>query len=587
MKSPRIVHAPLALSLLTTLTASLALVLMPGEAEACGGTFCDTGPTVMPVDQSGENILFWTDDSGAEPYTEAHIQIQYEGDPERFAWIIPVTGVPEVQVGSQGLFDGVLDASTPTFTINTRLGDDCVGAGANVGLCAFSSDGSLEVQNRGETGFGEDEMGEEGGGPEILDRGFAGAFEYVVLTGDTVESIVDWLDVAGYAQDEDAPPILQEYLDEGFVFVAVKLQSGVGVDEIHPLSIRYPGTEPCIPIRLTRIAATEDMAIRAFFLGEARVVPQNWPHVVPNLLHLDWAGSPAADYNQMISLALDEAGGRGFVTEYAGTDSVVNQAFIRNPAWSAGAFAELEASKVVDVLEEQGLISCYAQGNDWQCDVTHAQVLPLLRRYLPAPDDLGEAEFWGCLDCFVEDIDPVAWGMEPGFREDFQARIVGPAEHALDMLDDSAYLTRLFTLLSPHEMLEDPVFHSTDSMPTVDNSVTVGRVLSCNDSPDYFEIGDQIIALDGGAWPSFDDMPRVERVERVPMTGPAQIETDNSEEIDVLLDDWNGDQLQGPSGWNCSVDRLRPEALLTMMAIFGIAGFQRRRRRRAVNGAPS
>lgn len=67
------------LSLLaTTLAASLAVTLTPQEAEACGGTFCDAGPTAMPVDQTGENILFVM----GEGYTEAHIQIQYDPDAE-------------------------------------------------------------------------------------------------------------------------------------------------------------------------------------------------------------------------------------------------------------------------------------------------------------------------------------------------------------------------------------------------------------------------------------------------------------------------------------------------------------------------
>ena len=48
----------LALTALTTLTAALALTTAPQEARACGGTFCDAGPQAMPVDQTGENILF-------------------------------------------------------------------------------------------------------------------------------------------------------------------------------------------------------------------------------------------------------------------------------------------------------------------------------------------------------------------------------------------------------------------------------------------------------------------------------------------------------------------------------------------------
>jgi hypothetical protein len=79
------------IALALTTTVLLAGTLAPRLADACGGTFCDGGPQVMPVDQTGETIVFWVDESGSEPHTEAHIQIQYEGDAERFAWIIPVT----------------------------------------------------------------------------------------------------------------------------------------------------------------------------------------------------------------------------------------------------------------------------------------------------------------------------------------------------------------------------------------------------------------------------------------------------------------------------------------------------------------
>ncbi|HEY3236040.1 MAG TPA: hypothetical protein VGJ84_15090, partial [Polyangiaceae bacterium] len=48
---------------------------LPRTASACGGTFCDSGPTAMPVDQSGENILFVMNGNTVE----AHIQIQYQG----------------------------------------------------------------------------------------------------------------------------------------------------------------------------------------------------------------------------------------------------------------------------------------------------------------------------------------------------------------------------------------------------------------------------------------------------------------------------------------------------------------------------
>ena len=75
----------------------------PAPAEACGGTFCDQAPpgqAPMPVVQTGENVRFVMQNG----WVEAHIQIQYQGDPARFAWVIPLPAKPELSVGSQVLF---------------------------------------------------------------------------------------------------------------------------------------------------------------------------------------------------------------------------------------------------------------------------------------------------------------------------------------------------------------------------------------------------------------------------------------------------------------------------------------------------
>jgi hypothetical protein len=568
--------------LLAAAVTAVLVTLAPTRAQACGGTFCDAGPTPMPVDQSGENILFWIDQNAGDPHTEAHIQIQYEGDPDQFAWVVPVLSVPEVLVGSQALFDNVLAGTVPIINVTTRVDGDC----------AFASFGCVSDRDSGFAGgdggdfadeTGGDSFGEDG--PEILDRGFAGAFEYVVLTAETVDVIVDWLDEAGYQQDPDAPPILAEYLQEGFVFVAFKLRGGTGVDEIHPIAIRYAGVEPCIPIRLTRIAATEDMAIRAFFLGHDRVVPQNWPHVLLNWVKFDWVGWSVfgADiYEELVSAAIDEAGGRAFITEYAGTDAVVATVGIANNLWDSAAFVDIEPTAVVDTLEQQQLMTCEINGTDVECQFSHPQVRPLLERYLPAPENVPVEQFWECLECYAGLIDPVAWQAQPGFAAEFEQRITGPATHALDMLVDSTYLTRLYTLISPHEMLEDPLFHETSALGNVDSAITATQVNTCDDGPSYIELTDgRKIALGQfNSYPEFGEMPSAEQIERVPMMGAPQVETDNRAAIDDLVEQHNFDHLVGPSP-SCSLARMRPEGMLTMLVLFGLAWSQRSPRSRS------
>jgi hypothetical protein len=269
------------------------VVSQSGEASACGGMFCDSGPTAMPVDQKGENILFVMDGTTVE----AHIQIQYKGDAHRFAWVLPVQSTPVVSVGSQLLFDALLQGTVPRWgyqTVRDQCGDATNGKGG------------------------------AGGGPTVVYQTTVGAYDVTVLQGGTADEVVGWLDSNGYQQCPMAGPVLEKYLEQKYLFLAIKLTSGAGTDEIHPLVIKYHGTQPCVPLRLTAIAAVEDMGVRTFFLADGRWVPSNYKHVRLNQTRLDWMAL-AANYNDVVARAVDSpvADGHAFVTEYAGPSNVV------------------------------------------------------------------------------------------------------------------------------------------------------------------------------------------------------------------------------------------------------------------------
>ena len=108
---------------LVGLTAALGAgmtVWAPTTARACGGTFCDAGvPQPMPVDQTGENVIFVLGD------TEAEVHIQIAIDPntnaQQFAWMVPLAAVPDFSVGSQPLFTNVLNGSVPTYGIQNTF----------------------------------------------------------------------------------------------------------------------------------------------------------------------------------------------------------------------------------------------------------------------------------------------------------------------------------------------------------------------------------------------------------------------------------------------------------------------------------
>lgn len=531
------------------------------EAEACGGTFCDAGPQSMPVDQTGENILFVV----GEGWVEAHIQIQYEGDPEQFAWIVPMTAEPEITPGSDRLFDSMLTATVPTFTL-TRRSEGCDDDGPAFG-CAMKD----EAANA--EGFGSsDTAATDGGEPEVLDTGVAGAFEYAVLSGGTVDGVVTWLDDNGYAQDEEAPEILGSYLSEGFLFVAFKLRGGTSVEEIHPVVLRYAGDEPCVPIRLTRIAAKADMGVRVFFLGQDRVAPTNYRSVRINPLLIDWVNL-AANYEEIVTRAVDIPGsdGHGFVTEYAGPSTIPSEGLL-DSAWDAGRFVGIEPTLVVDELEAQGLMRCLdVEG----CSYAHPLVEGLLRRYLPRPTGVDADDFYGCLSCYADLIDVDAWS-DTELAAAIEERIIGPAEHAIDLLGAHPYLTRMYTTLSPHEMTEDPLFHQNPDLPDVTNVYTATRVNVC-DGTDYIELDDgRRIALDdAGLLP--DDMPWAATVEEVPAQGAPMTVADLSEDIENARNRWNA-QMGLDDGEGCSCRSSRSLAgAFWLLSCFGFLALARRR----------
>ncbi len=532
MKRSLIAHS----LLISTLAAGLSLagLAAPEEARACGGMFCDNQQEPMPVDQTGEVILFRL----TETSVEAHIQIQYDPNTEasRFAWIVPVTALPTISVGSEQLFLNVQNATVPAYGFQSSFEGCDYGGGYDPGPGGCSGTGGASSGGGSETGGTEDEP--MMGGTEVLAQASVGAFDYAVLESETVDDLMMWLQANDYYQDPVAAPILEEYINEGHLFVAFRLTQGAELGEVHPIVITYPGDEPCVPIRLTRIAAQEDMDIRAFFLSEHPFAPTNYRHVVVNPVKLDHFQF-AGNYKEAVTLAVDsaEAEGHAFVTEYAGPSGVVPTENLFNSSWEAAKFAD---STPLDVMQRLAELELYACAGDL-CESFHTLIPGLLAKYLPVPEGVEPDAFYSCVECFEELVDMEAWDAA-GFAADLDERVIKPAAHAVEMLESHSHLTRLYTTLSPAEMTVDPVFHETADMPPVDlRSVLASVFTPCS--------GATTVTLEGlpsfdvkqfQTWPEFSpEMPWAWRVEQVPPSGSPQVLLDNNEIIVQLIAEWN------------------------------------------------
>jgi MYXO-CTERM domain-containing protein len=554
----------------TTAALATAASLIPTEADACGGLFCDAGPQPMPVDQTGEDILFVTSTPGK---VEVHIRIQYDGDAEQFAWVIPVQSVPtEFAVGNEKLFENIKTATVPTYGFSTTQD-----------TCGNLSGGADGAQGEGTTAPTTTSASDTAGGPDgptIFLQTQVGAFEITVLGEGTAQEVVDWLDMNGYQQDDEALPIIQEYLQDNHLFAAIKLTGGADVDEIHPIALQFDHPEPCVPLKLTRIAAVDDMEVRTYFLSNQRVVPMNYRHVLVNPLKIDWPNQ-AANYKEVITGAVDEqmADGRAFVTEYAGPTSAVQNFDIDNPAWDAAAYQGTTAVEAVQQLKDQGLVLC--DGFE-PCQATHQLLDGIVQQHIVLDGSVTLEQLYECPECYETAIDQTMWDAA-AFATMLDERIFAPAEHAVALLQQNSYLSRMYTVISPHEMTEDPMFHENPDLGDVANLRQATQTITCDgDSVWALPDGREVFVPGGETWPLFPDLPWAEEVQETPNAGAEVILVDNTDLIDERLAQYNAEVTpEEPSlvgGCGCETS---PRGTAVLWSAFGLLGLLVLRRRRS------
>lgn len=487
--------------------------LTAADAEACG---CFAPPTVAePVVQAGERIVFGHDDGKVI----AHIQIQYDGQAEDFAWMLPTPAIPDFRLGSEELFNALETNTRPGFMLIQQRGDDCDdGGGFGCGSADF-----LSVQaSPNDRGAGGDSV--------AVRESSAGPYDYAVVRADEKKPMIDWLQENGYFVPAATDGSIDPYIRPGAYFLVLKLRAGATSGDLQPVVIEYESERPMIPIVLTSMGAVDDMGIIVWVLGKNRAIPHNYQHVTINEEYIDWANQ-ADNYAEVVSRAVDEAAeGHAFVTEYAGTMDPVKQTL-------GSSFRFGDKQYVADANNLSDALS-YLRANEHDPIVLR----PILQRELDIPDDvldnLVPPQFSGVtLQQMYWDVyfDFASRRTEPAdlvmLADEIWTKYVEPTREAIAFANDHPYVTRMYTTMDPEEMTEDPVFAFNPDLPEISNIHTATQINYCNDDVSEIQLEDgRIYVFEPGEPVAFgvrEGIPFAETISIIPQEGAPTIVTDN------------------------------------------------------------
>jgi len=567
---------------LALVAGAAALAVGARPAQACGGLFCGGPPpdpfAPLPVAQSGENIVFAVD---KDPLTgqgtvTAYIQIMYQGTASDFSWVLPIDAVPEITVGSDRVFTLAAQLTQPSYQVTYVTDGTCRPDGSRGG----TFDGA--VPGAGGTGTGGTGGGPVSGGVNVLFRGDVGPYDAAVLHSATSADLLKWLADNQFVVSDAARTIIEEYVQANKYFVAVKLLSGQSTGAIQPVVLKFAGEVPCVPLKLTAIAAQADLPINLYVLGDSRAVPSNYFEITLNQARIAWF-SNGSNYADLVRTAANEAGGNAFIAEYAGSARVMDAALWPNSLINVLALrtATTPPAFLQQVLAQNLMI--------------YGPMLPLLRQYIPEPQalvDMGitesqfynaNATYWAQYQSLFAPFDAVAISAE------VQTKIVDPLQTAQTLFDGHAYLTRLATFISPEEMDKDPEFVFNGDLPDLSNIHTATAHVICGEQLYTYCQAPVRLEISGGGsiWyqrqnycgieaTSFDTTPSLAVAYLRAEAGEGQPVIDNRAQIDRAVAEHN-DAVR-PGGCACNVAPGASAGALGLL--LGLAVLSTRRRKR-------
>lgn len=230
------------------------------EARACGGCFTNPSQVQNGDVVTDERMIFRVTPQASTLYDE----IEYSGNPQSFAWVLPIHGTVTVGLSSDIVFSAMDAVTVPTIISPTP---------PQCGSCSCATGAENAASGSG----GGSSSG--GGAPPVtvLSQQTVGPYATVQLQSSDPNALNDWLTSNGYAIPSNVAPVLAAYVSEGFDFLALKLSPGQGVAAMRPVRVTTPGAGLTLPLRMIAAGTGATVGLTLWIVADGRYAPQNFP----------------------------------------------------------------------------------------------------------------------------------------------------------------------------------------------------------------------------------------------------------------------------------------------------------------------
>ncbi|MBC8422516.1 DUF2330 domain-containing protein [bacterium] len=232
----------------STIAGALLACLLAAPAALADG--CMIAPWEYEIHETEQlAYLSWDADAGRE---ELHILPKFYGDTQNFAWIVPVPGLPELEVSSVDIFRSLANLTAPEYRHRDR-GWSC-----------------------NESQFSPDTAGAPNDGVDIIDEQLVGMYQTMTVGADDAGALTDSLTAWGFLHDgniDEVAPLLASYVDEDWYFVTLKVDSTAFAEPqydwywyggMQPIRLVFDTESPVYPMRISALSAVDDTSVTLY-----------------------------------------------------------------------------------------------------------------------------------------------------------------------------------------------------------------------------------------------------------------------------------------------------------------------------------